>query len=167
MRSIIIQKLKFRFEKLDLSEWVILLLLLASVLAFKFIDDFKRYDVYVFIITLITPLSSFGNNLSNLPFLAAWLALICIKIFYFFQDYYSLAVMTTMAYLIMKIIFVLYFKRDIVMGSFTNRRGIIRPNYFVGTSKSDGSSGDQRDMKFQIMMIFLVLFMLYFLKFLF
>lgn len=152
-----VRKYKFRIDRFTLTEISLLLFLYGSSLAIGNWFDTNKI-VFVYIIAYILPVSTFGNNLSNLPFLIAWILGI-LGVGAKFDWFFSKGLFfTVVLYLVFKIRFVSKYQKDLVLGSSSGFR--FSNNWYSSVSKSDSSLGDTRDMNHQMIMIGIAIFSL-------
>ncbi len=152
---------KFRTKKLDSEELILLFLFFASIIWFGMLKSQSNVFLLYFFAYII-PISSFGNNLSNIPFLIFWGFGIFLMYLFFEKSFYIGPLKTTILYLFAKLLFVFLYKKDLILGSFTGR--IDTGRWYSGISKSDLSKSDKRDMRFHIAIVFIAILNLFVFK---
>jgi len=155
----IIFKYRLRVQKLTTQEYILGVLFLGTIAYSKSIDQSEFLVVPVFIGAHLIPVSTFGNNLSNIPFLAIWISGIVTMSFVYDNAFYLGPLSTLVLYFLAKFIFLSITKRDLVLGSSSAR--LLSNKWYSGISKSDGSRGDSRDMRFQSGMAIIAIAELY------
>lgn len=147
----LLKKLKFRIQLLSRNEIILLTILLFGIWApgtlFK-----ENLIILTFVFCYVIPVSTFGNNFSNIPFLVLWI-IGCIWLGAKFDWMFTIELLyVVFLYLVSKVIFVMCYEKDLVLGSTS---GYLFPNnWYSSESKSDGSKGDYRDKNVQMILIF-------------